>query len=109
MRGMNRVILLGQVGPPLVPRKTQSGVTILDLRLATRRAGRAGDEVTDWHRVRLWGALAEQCIEAVSPGAPMAVEGQLRVESWIDREGVAHQRTYIHGERLHLIPAASTG
>ena len=105
MRGMNRVILLGILGEPVRPRRTRSGVMVLDVRLATRRPGRAGDEVTDWHQVRLWGPLAEQCVSEAAVGDPLGVEGQLRGESWIDREGITHQRVYIHGERVHLVPA----
>ena len=108
MRGMNRVVLLGRVGAPLAQRRTRSGVMILELRLATRRPDRDRDEVTDWHQVRLWGDQAEQCIAALRPGDPFAVEGQLRLESWIDGEGVAHQRVLIHGERVHLIPPAQS-
>ena len=106
MRGMNKVMLLGRVGAPIAPRKTRGGVMLLELRLATRRPTRSGEEATDWHRVRLWGRLAEQCSEELAAGDPLAVEGQLRTEGWIDREGRTHQRAFIHAEQVHLIPTA---
>lgn len=109
MRGMNRVVLLGRVGAPLSQRRTRSGVMILELRLATRRSDRGRDEVTDWHQVRLWGTQAEQCSAILQPGDPLAVEGQLRMESWIDSEGTTHQRAFIYGERAHLIAEPAGG
>ena len=103
MRGINRVFLLGRVGEPVTLRRTRGGHALLELRLATRRPGRSGEELTDWHRCRLWGELAEQCGRHLTAGDAVAVEGQLRVESWIERSGDAQQRVFVQVDRAHFI------
>ncbi|MEL6350063.1 MAG: single-stranded DNA-binding protein [Myxococcota bacterium] len=101
---MNRVFLLGRLGHEPAPRRTRGGKTVMEMRVATRRPGRGGEETTDWHQVRVWEQLAEACAEHLRAGSPVAVEGQLRAESWIDREGTAHSRTFVLGDRVHFLP-----
>ena len=103
MRGINQVFLMGRVGEPLVLRHTQSGRALLEVRLATRHPGQGGEELTDWHRIRCWGELAEQLHRHLQPGAILAVQGQLRVESWLERSGDAQLRVYIQAERAHAL------
>lgn len=104
MRGMNRVFLMGRLGHAPMPRRTKGGKMVLELRIATRRPNRSGEDTTDWHQVRVWEQLAEVCARHLQCGSPVAVEGQLRTESWIDREGIAHNRVFVLGNQIHFYP-----
>jgi single-strand DNA-binding protein len=107
MRGINSVLILGTSGHDPELRRTPKGNLVCDLRVATNRPVKAEEgwtEAADWHRVRLWDSLAETCGRFIKKGQPVAIEGQLRTESWLDAQKVRQSRTFILADRLHLIP-----
>ena len=107
MRGVNKIFLLGRLGRDPELRTTATGRQFTDLRLATNRSVRKGEEwteVADWHQVRVWERTAELCVGRLSKGSPVAVEGQLRSDQWQNENGDKRSRTYVVGDRVHFLP-----
>ena len=107
MRGINKVFLLGIAGAAPEVREAADGRTTCKLQLATTRAVRDGDawsEETEWHTVQLEGELAEVAAKYVGKGSKIAIEGELRTDTWTGAYGMKQYRTYVHGTALHLIP-----
>jgi single stranded DNA-binding protein len=90
-RGINKVVLVGDLGRPPEMRVMADGTAKATLSLAVNRAGRnsagAGAQETDWFTVIFWGKSAEALKEYASTGAKLFVEGSLRVRPYLDREG----------------------
>ena len=84
---INKVILVGNVGAdPESPRKTPSGLSVLDISLATTRKGKDGVKITDWHTVTCFGATADNVHKFVTKGRQVCVEGRLQYDSWDDEK-----------------------
>ena len=60
-------------------------------------------EETDWHRVTLWDGQAEVAARFLHKGDPVAIEGGLRTDSWTNEAGQKRTKTYVLGQRLHLV------
>ncbi|MGC9023052.1 MAG: single-stranded DNA-binding protein, partial [Dissulfurimicrobium sp.] len=76
-RGLNKVMLIGRLGADPEIRYTQDGTPVANLRLATNRAVKKGEqweEETDWHRVIAWRRLAEICERYLNKGSLIYVE-----------------------------------
>ena len=107
MRGMNRVFLMGNVGQDPIIKQTPTGRAVCELSVATHRNVRKGDgweEEVEWTRIRLWEQRAELAARFLTRGAPIAVEGQLRTETWTDPQNVRHYKTVVLVDQLHLLP-----
>ena len=100
MRTYNRATVIGHVGNDVVLRYTQSGQAVTNLSLATNERRKDGPEVTTWHRVVLWGRLAELAEKYVRKGEPVYVEGPLCSRHWTDKEGETHFRTELSAKEL---------
>jgi len=82
---VNKVILIGNLGQdPEAPRKTQSGMSVLDISIATRRRGKDGNESTDWHTVTCWNKTAEIVHQYLKKGRQVYIEGRLQYDTWTD-------------------------
>ena len=88
MRGVNKVILVGNATRAAELRHTQSGKPVSSIRLATNRVVN-GQEETQFHAVVCWDRLAETTAEYVKKGDPLYVEGRLQYRSYQDGEGQA--------------------
>src|ERR671916_494689 len=86
MRGVNKVILVGNATRDAELRHTQSGKAVSSLRLATNRVVN-GQEETQFHAVVCWDKLAETTAAYVKKGAPLYVEGRLQYRAYQDEEG----------------------
>ena len=86
MRGVNKVILVGNATRDAELRHTQSGKAVSSLRLATNRVV-GGQEETQYHTIVCWDALAETTSRYVKKGDPLYVEGRLQYRSFQDEEG----------------------
>ncbi|EBZ4937778.1 single-stranded DNA-binding protein [Salmonella enterica] len=100
VRGINKVIIVGNLGQDPEVRYMPNGGAVANLSLATSESWRdkqTGEmrENTEWHRVVLFGKLAEVASEYLRKGAQVYVEGQLRTRSWQDDSGVARYVTEI--------------
>ena len=100
MRTYNRATVLGHVGNDVVLRYTQSGQAVTNLSLATNERRKDGPPVTTWHRVVLWGKLAELAERYVKKGEALYVEGPLIARQWKDSEGEEHSRTELTAKEL---------
>ena len=107
MQGINKVLILGHLGQKPEIKLTGNGNPFADLRVATNRRVKSGDEFVervDWHNIRFWGRKAELCEEFLDTGLPVAIEGRLQTETWTTPDGEKKSKSLIHGERLHLLP-----
>ncbi|PIE05394.1 MAG: single-stranded DNA-binding protein [Sorangium cellulosum] len=97
--GLNRVILLGNLGADPELKVTQGGTSVLKLRLATteRYMDRSGtrQERTEWHSIVIWGKRGEALHRYLAKGSRILVEGSLRTSSYEDRDGNKRYRTEI--------------
>ena len=91
MRGLNHVVLIGRLGrDPELRTSKESGAHWGVFTLATNRGLKVGEqweETTDWHRVKCFGRLAENCSRALFKGSLVAVEGYIQNEQWTDADG----------------------
>ncbi len=86
MRGINKVILVGNATRDAELRHTQTGKAVSSIRLATNRTVN-GQEETQFHTIVCWDRLAETTAEYVKKGDPLSVEGRLQYRSYQDEEG----------------------
>lgn len=110
MRGMNKVILIGNVGGAPELRTTPNGRTVATLSLATNRPVKQGEtwtQIADWHRVTLWERDAELVGRFVGKGSPIAVEAELRYDKWTDPQGQKRSKTLLVARKVHLLGKAS--
>jgi single-strand DNA-binding protein len=107
MAGLNKVILIGNVGRDPELRYTASGQPVANFSLATSEAwtNRDGEreQRTEWHRIVAWGRLAEICGEHLSKGKQVYVEGRLQTRDWEDREGNKRRTTEITAQQLLML------
>ncbi len=100
VRGINKVILVGRQGNDPEVRYIPNGGAVANLQVATSESWRdkqTGEmrEPTEWHRVVLFGKLAEVAGEYLRKGVQVYIEGQLRTRSWDDSNGVTRYVTEI--------------
>ncbi len=104
--GLNRAMLLGNLGADPELKQTQGGQAVLKLRLATSESyldkDKARQERTEWHSVTVWGKRAEALAKFLAKGDRLFVEGQIRTTSYDDREGVKRYRTEINATQVLL-------
>src|SRR5271156_992392 len=107
-RGVNKVILVGNLGADPEPRAMPSGSTVANLRIATTENWRdktSGEqqERTEWHRVALFGKLAEIAGEYLRKGSQVYIESSLRTRKWQDKQGNERFSTEIVGNELQML------
>ncbi|MEW5560441.1 single-stranded DNA-binding protein SSB1 [Enterobacter asburiae] len=99
-RGVNKVILVGNLGQDPEVRYMPSGGAVANITLATSESWRdkaTGEmkEQTEWHRVVLFGKLAEVAGEYLRKGSQVYIEGQLRTRKWTDQSGAEKYTTEV--------------
>ena len=99
---LNEVRVIGNVGAEPVLRKTEGGLSVLNISIATTYKT-PKQERTDWHRVVLWGVLAEHAARNLRTGSCILVSGRLSNSKWIDEAGVERLSTEIVGESMQII------
>jgi single-strand DNA-binding protein len=105
MKGLNRVILVGHLGATPELQKSKNGVLYSRVSLATHRQRKIDEgkyeSVTEWHRIMIWGKLAENCAAHCTKGTAIAVDGHL--ESYrIEKEGGFVTQTSIVAEEVQF-------
>ena len=113
-RGINKVILIGNLGADPETRAMPSGTTVANLRIATSESWRdkqTGEqqERTEWHRVAFFGRLAEVAGEYLRKGSQVYVEGSLRTRKWQDKQGNDRYSTEIVGNDLQMLGGRGGG
>src|SRR5712672_3192594 len=107
-RGVNKVILVGNLGADPETRSMPSGMTVANIRIATSESWKdkqSGEqkERTEWHHVALFGRLGEIAGEYLRKGAQVYIEGSLRTRKWQDKEGRDRYTTEIIANDMQMI------
>jgi single-strand DNA-binding protein len=113
-RGINKVILIGNLGADPETRYMPSGGAVTNLRLATSENWKdktTGDmqERTEWHRVALFGRLAEVAAEYLRKGSKVYIEGSLRTRKWQDKDGRDNYSTEIVANDMQMLDSRGGG
>ncbi|HEY3215615.1 MAG TPA: single-stranded DNA-binding protein [Candidatus Eisenbacteria bacterium] len=107
MSGVNKVILIGNLGANPELRYTQGQQAVANLRLATteRWTDKSGQkqEATEWHRVVVWGRQAEIAGQYLSKGRQIYVEGSIRTRQWQDQQGQKRYTTEIVARNIQML------
>ena len=110
MAGVNKAILVGNLGADPEIRYTPSGTAVTNFRIATSetRTNKEGvkETTTEWHRIVAFGKLAEICGEYLAKGKQVYVEGRLQTRSWEDRDGNKRQTTEIVAGTMQMLGRA---
>ena len=111
--GLNRVMLLGNLGADPELRFTQGGQAVLNLRLATTESYLDKDKVrrerTDWHNVVVWGKRGEALAKILTKGSSVFIEGSLRTSSYDDKDGNKRYKTEINASNLLITGSRNRG
>jgi single-strand DNA-binding protein len=107
-RGINKVILVGNLGADPETRYTASGAAITNIRIATSESWKdkqTGDqqERTEWHKVVFFNRLAEVAGEYLRKGSQVYVEGSLRTNKWQDQSGQDHYSTEVIASEMQML------
>ena len=106
-RGINKVILVGNLGQDPELRYTGSGTAVCNMRLATNEAYKDANgewvDKTEWHSVVAWSRLAEICNEYLKKGSQVYFEGSLQTRSWEDRDGNTRYTTEIKAREMMIL------
>jgi single-strand DNA-binding protein len=107
-RGINKVILIGNLGADPETRYMPSGSAVTNLRLATSESWKdktSGEqqERTEWHRVAMFGRLAEIAAEYLRKGSQVYIEGSLRTRKWQDKDGNDRWSTEVVANEMQML------
>ena len=112
-RGVNKVILIGNLGQDPELRYTGSGTAVCNMRLATTESykDRDGNQVenTEWHNVVAWSRLAEICGEYLKKGSQVYFEGQLQTRQWEDKDGNTRYTTEVKVREMTMLGGRDGG
>ncbi len=113
-RGINKVILVGNLGNDPEVRYTPSGAAITTISVATseqwtdKQSGQK-QERTEWHRVKFFGRLAEIAAEYLRKGRQVYIEGSLRTDKYTDKQGVERYTTDIIANEMQMLGGMGEG
>jgi single-strand DNA-binding protein len=113
-RGINKVILVGNLGADPETRAMPSGATVSNIRIATSeswkdRTSGEQQERTEWHRVVLFGRLGEIAAEYLKKGSQVYIEGSLRTRKWQDKQGQDRYSTEIVANEMQMLGGRGGG
>lgn len=113
MGSVNKVVLIGNLGRDAELRHTTAGSPVCTLNMATTETWmdkqNQKQEKTEWHRVVLWGKLAESLQEYLVKGKQVYVEGKIQTRQYEDRDGNKKYSTEIRADRLVLLGGGNSG
>ncbi len=113
MAGVNKVILVGNLGKDPEMRRLDGGVARVNFTLATSEHYKDKEgkriEQTEWHNIILWRAVAENAEKFLKKGYTIYLEGKLQTRKWQDKEGQARNTTEIIGEAFQLVRRNDAG
>ncbi|MFT7692656.1 MAG: single-strand DNA-binding protein [Candidatus Latescibacterota bacterium] len=112
-RGVNKVILIGNLGGDPEVRFTPDGTAVANFSLATSESwkDRSGErqERTEWHRLVLWRQLAEIAKNYLRKGSKIYVEGKLQTRSWDDQSGQKRYTTEVVVNEMEMLDSREGG
>ncbi|HEX5961398.1 MAG TPA: single-stranded DNA-binding protein [Rhodanobacteraceae bacterium] len=113
-RGVNKVILIGNLGADPETRYSASGTAMCTIRIATTDSWKdkqTGErqEKTEWHRIKFFGRLAEIAGEYLKKGRQVYIEGSLRTDKYTDKEGIERYTTDIIANEMQMLGGQGEG
>jgi single-strand DNA-binding protein len=113
-RGINKVIIVGNLGADPEMRSTGSGLSICSFSLATSESWtdkQSGEkqERTEWHRIKMFNRLAEIAGEYLKKGSQVYIEGSLRTDKYTDKQGVERYSTDIIASEMQMLGGREGG
>jgi single-strand DNA-binding protein len=112
-RGINKVIILGNLGKDPELKYTTSGQPVTNFTVATneRWKDKNGEtqEKTEWHNIVAWARLAEIANQYLTKGSQVYIEGRLQTRSWDDKEGKKHYTTEIVASDMVMLGGRGAG
>lgn len=114
MASVNKVILVGNLGADPETRYMPSGDAVTNLRLATTdryKDKQSGEmkEATEWHRVSMFGKLAEIAAQYLKKGSSVYIEGRIRTRKWQDQSGQDKYSTEIVADQMQMLGGRQSG
>ena len=110
MSGVNKVILIGNLGSDPTMRYTSGGTAVANFNVATSETfkNKSGEKETrtEWHRVIAWARLAEICNEYLRKGKQVYVEGRLQTREWEDQQGNKKYTTEVVAREMTMLGRA---
>jgi single-strand DNA-binding protein len=113
-RGVNKVILVGNLGADPETRSMPSGMTVTNIRIATSESWKdktsgAQQEKTEWHSIAMFGRLGEIAAEYLRKGSQVFIEGKLRTRKWQDKQGNDRYTTEIIADNMQMLGSRGGG
>ncbi|MBI5970759.1 MAG: single-stranded DNA-binding protein [Deltaproteobacteria bacterium] len=113
MRGVNKVILVGNLGKDPEVRYSPSGMAVCNFSIATTenwkdKEGNKQDK-TEWHKIVTFGKLAEICGEYLAKGKQIYIEGRLQTRTWDDKSGVKRYTTEVVASEMLMLGGPKDG
>lgn len=105
---VNKVILVGRLGKDPEVRQTQGGAAVANFTIATsetwkdKNSGQRQDR-TEWHRIVVWGKLADLCKQFLSKGRQVYIEGRLQTRQWQDQQGQTRYTTEVNAQTVQFL------
>jgi len=113
MSGVNKVIIVGRLGSDPEVKTVSGGNTVARLSVATSETWNDRDgnkqERTEWHRVVVWGKLADLCGKYLSKGRQVYLEGRLQTRSWEDQQGQKKYTTEVVAQTVQFLGGQGMG
>jgi single-strand DNA-binding protein len=108
MAGVNKAIIVGNLGRDPEIRYTPSGVPVASFSVATSDEWKDKDtgtkqERTEWHRIVAWRGLAEICGKYLRKGSQVYIEGKIQTRTWEDKDGVQRYTTEIMAQNMQML------
>jgi single-strand DNA-binding protein len=108
---LNKVMLIGRLGQDPELKYTPGGAAVCNFSVATTeswndKTSGQKQEKTEWHRIVVWGKLAELCQQYTGKGKQVYIEGRLQTRSWDDKEGQKKYTTEIMASTVQFLSAA---
>ncbi len=112
--GINKVILIGNLGADPEVRFTPSGQAVANFRIATSeswtdKSSGQKQERTEWHRIVVWGKLGELCGQYLKKGRQAYIEGRLQTREWTDKEGKKNWTTEVVAQNVQFLGGKPEG
>jgi single-strand DNA-binding protein len=112
--GINKVILIGNLGADPEVRFTPSGQAVANFRIATSeswtdKSSGQKQERTEWHRIVVWGKLGELCGQYLKKGRQCYIEGRLQTREWTDKEGKKNWSTEVVAQNVQFLGGKPDG
>src|SRR6476661_3478126 len=112
-RGLNQVMLIGNLGKDPEMKYTPSGVPVTTFSVAVSRSWRTPEgenrEETEWFRIVAWRKLAEVCNEYLRKGSKVYLEGSLKTRKWQDQQGQDHYMTEVQADQMMMLDSRGEG